>query len=59
MHTIIGIVVLLLGVYMVVAFNGDKLLVPPVVSGIALILIGVQSLLPLGKRRHEVSGTDE
>ena len=42
---IISGVVFLLGVYMIVAFNGGKVLVPPVISGVALILIAMQGCL--------------
>jgi len=50
MRKVIDILVILLGIYMIVGFNGGKFLVPPVISGIALILIGVRSMIPSGAK---------
>lgn len=42
---IIDVAVIFIGLYMVVKFSGGKLLIPPVVSGVALVLIGIRGFI--------------
>ena len=42
---ILSAIVILIGIYMIWAFNGGNFLTPPVLSGIAFIILGIKTCL--------------